>query len=739
MALTPAEIIQAVDSVEAVGEWAKGDVNSTTQMPSGPLVPSPAKVANDGAIALAAASAQVIAIGTVDLDNQIDAVIAQGEADLIDETAAAIAAIAQFKAAIPWSTFADVTDTLQPYTESGVIYAPQASLVPFNTGASFTASNWYVLQGYVRGNIGTVAPIARKTVALMTADVNTIVGEFYAVGDYATNNGSSMLYFEAITGAAPAPDGGSEIDHDTLGLYFKQIFPSNVDFKSYGAPGNSTDVSTEFNAAHTALNDGTTLTIPDGTFALNVENAKLNLNGNGASTILIPSTTGPVIQLDQHANGWNFYTVSDLTVDGVDSTQTGITFDPANQLAGRWSLNNLYLYRNDIALHRPKGQIGVSTFRCTFRQGNVGYWSEDDQVGIMHAGADVHYGDHLERFDKAAVYITDTTDGAGQSTWDNSIIEGNGGYGFLVNGFSANVPFVPIWLRQVWFESNHTEVSVTIDGYTAVPRDLALRDAKIVVVDGSYLNSVRLEGTTLVANTCRMDSSIGAYDVEVDDNSAMIISDFYGNSTSIVHEYIQNFGHAVPLGVSNTGAQFMAHRAVSTIPGYGFVASEPFNSGGNYLWSGTVAKNSTTVADGLIPHNGGVLTATSLTAVAGNDYLSPAPAQAIIAGGKWNVLSLAHKIRVGLAADLAVSFWDGATTRIRIAGGAYDRRRVNQWYTSVALIDATAAPSTGTLSIYLECTTTNVTVRFCDFQMMAFDDKQSALNYIDNREYQHQF
>lgn len=223
MALTSAEITQAVESVEAVGDWAKGDVNNVTQMPGGPFVPSPAKVANDAAVALAAASV---------------AVIADGEANLIDETAAAIAAIAQFKAAIPWTALTSVTDTLQTYSEAGVIYAPQASLVPFTTGATFTASNWYVLQGFVRGNVGTVTNINRATVALMTADVNAIAGEYYSVEDYATGNNSGTLFFKAVAGAAPSPDGGKQIDHDTLSLHFVQNFPGWISVKAYGAKGN---------------------------------------------------------------------------------------------------------------------------------------------------------------------------------------------------------------------------------------------------------------------------------------------------------------------------------------------------------------------------------------------------------------------------------------------------------------------------------------------------------------------
>lgn len=111
------------------------------------------------------------------------------------------------------------------------------------------------------------------TVSAMTADVNLSSGQFVAVDDYATGNNSGKLLFKAAGGAASAPDGGTQIDHDTLSLHFVQIFPSQVSVKMFGAKGDgvqSEDV-TMVNA-HLAFNS---IYYPDGTYLFNAENLNL--------------------------------------------------------------------------------------------------------------------------------------------------------------------------------------------------------------------------------------------------------------------------------------------------------------------------------------------------------------------------------------------------------------------------------------------------------------------------------
>ena len=81
------------------------------------------------------------------------------------------------------------------------------------------------------------------TVAAMTADAGALAGDFYGVENYTATNKSGILFFKVAAGAASAPDGGSQIDHDTLSVHFVQNFPRNISWKAFGAEGDNTRVN----------------------------------------------------------------------------------------------------------------------------------------------------------------------------------------------------------------------------------------------------------------------------------------------------------------------------------------------------------------------------------------------------------------------------------------------------------------------------------------------------------------
>jgi hypothetical protein len=80
--------------------------------------------------------------------------------------------------------------------------------------------------------------VSYGTVALMTADTGARLGNTAIVLDYATDHNSGVLYFEWVASGTGADDGGSFIDHDTLPLQAKQLFPSEVSFEMFGAKGD---------------------------------------------------------------------------------------------------------------------------------------------------------------------------------------------------------------------------------------------------------------------------------------------------------------------------------------------------------------------------------------------------------------------------------------------------------------------------------------------------------------------
>lgn len=82
------------------------------------------------------------------------------------------------------------------------------------------------------------ASVSFETVDDMTSNLAIVAGQFISVEDYATGNGSGVLFFKVVAGAAPSADGGNQIGHDTLNVYFQQNFPGFVPIKAYGAKGN---------------------------------------------------------------------------------------------------------------------------------------------------------------------------------------------------------------------------------------------------------------------------------------------------------------------------------------------------------------------------------------------------------------------------------------------------------------------------------------------------------------------
>ena len=107
-ALSATDITRVIEAIQGITEVAEGDSVTTVVMGNGRTVPTISKVIADSQ---------------------------------------------KFKGpAIVWVPALSVTDALQTYTESNIVYAPQPEQLPFTTAGAFEgASHWYVVQGYVSG------------------------------------------------------------------------------------------------------------------------------------------------------------------------------------------------------------------------------------------------------------------------------------------------------------------------------------------------------------------------------------------------------------------------------------------------------------------------------------------------------------------------------------------------------------------------------------------------------------
>lgn len=103
--------------------------------------------------------------------------------------------------AIAWVPSLSITDFLQTYSESGIIFTPNPSFLPFTTGATFAAeaNKWIVLQG---GGANTVDSISILTALPTQSDriIYTVLG-YNTKGD----NGGDDFHFD-LGGVAPVDD-----------------------------------------------------------------------------------------------------------------------------------------------------------------------------------------------------------------------------------------------------------------------------------------------------------------------------------------------------------------------------------------------------------------------------------------------------------------------------------------------------------------------------------------------------
>lgn len=158
--------------------------------------------------------------------------------------------------------------------------------------------------------------IIKNTVSEMTSDTSLVAGMTVSVLDYTTSRNSGVLHFKVVSGAAPSPDGGKQIDHDTLSVYFEQNLPIYPSVKMWGVTGDgTTDDTTASQAAidYMITQGGGTLIWPTGTYIITSLDVRHGLEFIGqANTVIKRPASQP---------NWTrtFTTQNDLWDDDEDS------------------------------------------------------------------------------------------------------------------------------------------------------------------------------------------------------------------------------------------------------------------------------------------------------------------------------------------------------------------------------------------------------------------------------------
>lgn len=476
------------------------------------------------------------------------------------------------------------------------------------------------------------------TGAVDVRDTDIFVTNYQALRDYAGTETSVYAQGEVTVG-----DGGehffSKITGAAVGFYvdngFDTIVPTGGDGSSAwlcdktmtNVPRNL-DPTGVVDATATMLDSNFTqsseISLGDGTYRMNKWMELNSLKGNGYSTVIKPfsavTNDGFAISLGAHSvphGAFDFQWVRDLAMDG----ETGgcIRFDDQDDVDGAdlssvgWLLENLTLRSigGGTCIKSEFGTIGNKFNNIATYGSDFGYWLQDNRFSVQHTGANTWNQNHMQRSEKAAVYISDNQGGRGHWSFNECIIENNHGFGIFcksVKGtLTANIG--PLMINSVWFEKNGLEATplipghtVDIDSITYTPRDMRFESFGSIVVNATHFKSIDIVDSDIACYDCRHDGDQGLYSVTKDENSTINLTNpSGGNGFSSCDEW----SHTAPASLVSYFANRqpmlrMAHRSVKAPASIRTSISQGFEKAiaGNYTFGSGMT--GVQVVDGLI-------------------------------------------------------------------------------------------------------------------------------------------
>lgn len=375
-----------------------------------------------------------------------------------------------------------------------------------------------------------------------------------------------------------------------------------------------------------------------------------NLKGAGPATVLKPSEDySRAIQLNLSVPHWQFRRVGNFKIDGAGTVGcTGIGFDPQDQYAGRYNVNDVYFTNLNKGIEKPAGNIGNTYSSVSFSGCDWGYYAQSDTE--MHLGSDTIYNAHWDSISTYCVYLnakrgTGTPYGGGIGGWGirDSIMEASAGGGIYLNG-KSDCPTAPPFISNIWFEAVATSDAIQVDGVAQKPRVLKLIDTRVFYQEFAYTNNIELVNSNLITYGSRFDNSDGKQDIVIDESSTIKAIETYLEGTPGINVIVESI--ASQTGKMNTAnlslrGGLTRGRLYNTNTGNKLKAIT-FDSG-SHVFTGSSSVAGTSANDGL---HAGTCTQFSFSG-AGSFELTESRVN--IASGNWYVWGINSRLVSGKA------------------------------------------------------------------------------------------
>lgn len=443
-----------------------------------------------------------------------------------------------------------------------------------------------------------------------------------------------------------------------------------------------------------------------------------DLKGFGYSTIISEGPDGYAIKAMRSLPDWERRTISRLELKSTDNTGTqGIIYDPDDPLAGRWDTSYIGIEGFEIGIYKPQGNIGNTHRAVNFRNMPYGFKAKDGTLSTMHSGCERFEDCQWGGITTWCIDIECRTDGGGQIVIGDSIMEKCVGGGVRLD-MGNKTSYLPVLIKNLWFEGIATAASVTREGVSETPRQIKLIDTHIAFAEECYLFNIELINSKMIATRCRVDNiSTSNYNMVIDANSSLTLVDVFANGPIGPAPLVKSVASQKwPAGNRNLSLRGIppSTRVATTIGGT-IKAKEAYaGTVGTTTWSfpGSVSANASCVADGTISAN-----CAELNIAAGNTQLSTP--RAAITAGKWYVWGVDAKLVSGSG-----SYQITDTTTL----GAINTS-VGKW---VSTFGIGMADTSGFARLYMTATTATV-IRLQNFFIVEFDKEDDALAFCNAR------